>query len=208
VKIELEQRPQRDATCAFCRDAVAESERAECGRCGVVCHPDCWQEHGRCPTIACGGTPLGLRPDVTASRERTPPGIAEPGWLAVPPLVRARQLARFGAILAVCVGAIAGFLYGGVIAPRHGFDLGGALKWALAGVPAGLAGAVYGALQGLVGVRSPQVEGLGLVTLFVGAAAFCASLIGSGSSVLAVVVTLPVVLVCGRLFGFDPGRRR
>ena len=115
-------------------------------------------------------------------------------------------LTRHGADYGLIAGGVVGMIVA-VVSGRHfgyGRAILGAAGGALAGLPAGF---VMGYLQSVVGLRYPQPEGLGLVSVF--ASAF-AALVGflAGGPVGATLLAVPVWLVCGRLFGFHPGETR
>ena len=98
-------------------------------------------------------------------------------------------------------------MIGGALSTPLDFHLPSALKWASLCFPAGLAGAVYGCLQGLVGLRDPQPEGSGMITMFltIGAAGIGYFALGTLGAIL---MGLPMCLLGGRYFGFHPGKNR
>jgi hypothetical protein len=61
-----------DARCAYCHDALRGAV-ATCARCHTVCHDDCREQLGRCPTLGCDGvapTPPSPRTRAHPSRAR------------------------------------------------------------------------------------------------------------------------------------------
>jgi len=107
-------------------------------------------------------------------------------------------------------GAIAGSVTGLIVATfsdRH-LTYGRATLGLFAGAVFGAgAGCGLGYLQSLVGLRHPQPEGLGMLSLF---NTLIAGLVGYGLAgwVGAALLGVPVWLACGRFLGFHPGESR
>ncbi len=114
-------------------------------------------------------------------------------------------LAKIVGFSAFALVLVVGFLSGGTLATRHEFHLPSAFKWATLSIPAGVLGVVYGYLQGLVGLRDPQPEGWGMLTMFCTIATAGVGFYYLGTPG-AVIVGVMMSLICGRLFGFDPGK--
>lgn len=64
--------------CPYCHDALDPPERF-CGACRTVLHAECWDLHGRCPTLGCVG---GLRPRAPKTG-RTWLALAAAGFVVV-----------------------------------------------------------------------------------------------------------------------------
>ncbi|MCA8921110.1 MAG: hypothetical protein KDD82_04835 [Planctomycetes bacterium] len=118
----------------------------------------------------------------------------------------AGYLTTQGMIYGAVAGAVCGMVWA-LFSMKHpgvAVGFGGGFAGATAG---GLAGFGLGYLQSLVGLCDPQPEGLGLLSLFLtGGVGFVAY--GAGGWALALLLGLPTWLLCGRMFGFDPGKSR
>jgi hypothetical protein len=174
--------------------------------CGATFHADCRRELGRCSSPGCAAKEpgdgereqLSLRGEVERNERRQ---TGETHVSHDP-----TGLAKLGGMLAFFGFLVGGFMIGGAMSTPHDFHLPSALKWAASSIPAGLAGVLYGGLQGLVGLRDPQPEGGGCVTMFlVMCAGFGGFYLSGGSTVGAILLAFSACLLGGRAFGFDPG---
>lgn len=215
MKLTFRKREQPEQTCVYCRDASAEA-LTPCPGCGATFHDACREELGRCSTIGCAhGADAAWRaqhPEVDWREQHIDHSTLsdQPGRSWLSPKVQdgvTHDPIGLAQILGVSMGLLAlvlGFLIGGGFVSRHvSLHLPSALKYSLLGIPAGLAGAAYGFLQGLIGVRRPQPDHGGYLSalLAITAAAVGFKFLGWWG----LSVGIPMLMLGGRWFGFDMG---
>ncbi|RMG16357.1 MAG: hypothetical protein D6731_06415 [Planctomycetota bacterium] len=228
MEIEIRGRSAGVDLCPYCREVLDEGATTwSCGGCGARLHPECHAELGRCPTLGCAEAAREpeQRPP-PAMRTTSPPwrfprhrgvvgprprrDIFSPAWytetIDLPPESRAKRLAGVGAILGLCLGALGGLAFGGLTGRSPYFAWGRAIAFFFAGIPVGVgAGAVYGYLQGLVGLpRRPWPGGGCIAGALAAAAAALGALWGGVGSALC--FGLFAALLAVRIFGaYHPG---
>lgn len=122
-------------------------------------------------------------------------------------LKRSYRLSWVLGLAALAIGVLFGSLYGGVMVPRHGFDVGAAFKWAAIGSAGAPCAMIYGFLQGLVGIRSPQPRGGSIVVIVVVSIVSAVAAI-KGGILAAVLASIAAALLSVRLFGFHMPKNR
>lgn len=67
--LRLEERPDVEARCPYCLDALAAPTRT-CAHCGTTLHAACRTDLARCPTQGCAAAVVGAPPPPPPSRRR------------------------------------------------------------------------------------------------------------------------------------------